>query len=227
MRRAPAPRATTTAAPGKRLQQQPGVNRHDHGKPAGDGLRSRYRATAYPGQVQKPCQGERRRQRRQQRHGPGAQVHERHRRCRKQRRHAVDAPEVGGEAAGTEGQRPAGEGEHAGDQALGGALLREVGRRACSEGLAHEEQVGQGRCGHAARAHAGQEQIGHYQLPEQCAPFDSVSRSMTQTVANVYDNVGQKRESIPHGAYGNRRRRGFGGRRGWPGRARFSCAGWP
>ena len=104
--------------PGKRLQQQPGVNRHDHSQPAGDDLRDHHRTTTRPGHVQKPRQGERRRQRRQQRHGPGAQVHERYGRCQKQRQHAVDTPEVGGEAAGAQGQRPAGEGQHTGNQAL-------------------------------------------------------------------------------------------------------------
>ena len=213
--------------PGKRLQQQPGVNRHDHGQPAGDDLRDHHRAPTQPGHVQKPRQGERRRQRRQQRHGPGAQVHERHRRCRKQRQHAVDTPEVGGEAAGAQGQRPAGEGQHTGDQALSRALLSEVRHHIRAEGLAHEEQVGHRRRGHAARADPGQEQIGCHQLPEQRAPFDSVSRSMTQTLANVYDNMGQKRKPIPHAACGSRCQRGFGDRPGWQDRARSFCARWP
>ena len=187
------------------MEEAPRLRRQIHGKP----------------------DAERRRQRRQQRHGPGAQVHERHRRCRKQRQHAVGTSEVGGEATGTEGQRPAGEGQHTGDQALSRALLSEVRPHIRAEGLAHEEQVGHRRRGHAARADPGQEQIGCHQLPEQRAPFDSVSRSMTQTLANVYDNMGQKRKPIPHAACGSRCQRGFGDRPGWQDRARSFCARWP
>ena len=106
--------------PGKRLQQQPGVNRHDHGQPAGDGLRDHHRATIRN-------QGTYRNRARASAAASAVSsataqaprfmsvaggVSE-------QRQHAVDAPEVGGEAAGPEGQRPAGEGQHAGDQALG------------------------------------------------------------------------------------------------------------
>ena len=181
-----------------------GVNRHDHGQPAGDGLRDHHRAPTQPGHVQKPRQGKRCRHRRQQRHGPSAQIHERDGRCQKQRQHAVGTSEVGGEAAGAQGQRPAREGQHTGNQALSRALLSEVRHHIRAEGLVHEEQVGHRRRGHAARADPGQEQIGCHQLPEQRAPFDSVSRSMTQTLANVYDNMGQKRKPIPHAACGSR-----------------------
>ena len=224
MRRAPVPRATTTAAPRK---ASAAAARHDHGQPAGDDLRDHHRAPTQPGHVQKPRQGKRCRHRRQQRHGPSAQIHERDGRCQKQRQHAVGTSEVGGEAAGAQGQRPAREGQHTGNQALSRALLSEVRHHIRAEGLAHEEQVGHRRRGHAARADPGQEQIGCHQLPEQRAPFDSVSRSMTQTLANVYDNMGQKRKPIPHAACGSRCQRGFGDRPGWQDRARSFCARWP
>lgn len=94
---------------------------------AGDDLRDHHRAPTQPGHVQKPRQGKR------CRHRPSAAPRPKRPRFMSVTGGAKNSdstrsarPRSGGEAAGAQGQRPAREGQHTGNQALSRALLSEV-----------------------------------------------------------------------------------------------------